>query len=375
MRHRPTWEVVPLPYRLSGGESTETHTSLQCNRSSKLRYMELKKKSIFVTGLLSLSLFAGVQTEAANSATFAEYSGKILKSDGTAFMTGVAQCNQSKANLSSTDGTYKIICDTSGSIIFTLYNFIDSLDSCDYFESLDVKSASQVKFYVDLKNVSGTTFSVTMPAPITISLTVVDAQDKPIIGYSLQPRRQADNSGWDEFDFKFTTTEGIKLQGSQNLRRGCGFRAKSNPVIFALYPGDFLGSLTVYASSTYTAAEQRGMTNSGPIYGFNSQSIKVCIPVNFGASLTLPADCYDGKAVMASVIKAERDKAAAERAALEKVARDKAALDRAAEAERVAAQKAATMAKKTTVTCVKGKVSKKVTSVNPKCPSGYKLKR
>ena len=30
--------------------------------------------------------------------------------------------------------------------------------------------------------------------------------------------------------------------------------------------------------------------------------------------------------------------------------------------------------KKSTITCVKGKTSKKVTAVNPKCPSGYKKK-
>jgi hypothetical protein len=32
------------------------------------------------------------------------------------------------------------------------------------------------------------------------------------------------------------------------------------------------------------------------------------------------------------------------------------------------------MAKKTSITCVKGKTSKKVTAVNPKCPTGYKKK-
>jgi hypothetical protein len=31
-------------------------------------------------------------------------------------------------------------------------------------------------------------------------------------------------------------------------------------------------------------------------------------------------------------------------------------------------------AKKTTITCVKGKTTKKVTGVNPKCPAGYKKK-
>ncbi len=31
-------------------------------------------------------------------------------------------------------------------------------------------------------------------------------------------------------------------------------------------------------------------------------------------------------------------------------------------------------AKKSTITCVKGKTTKKVTSINPKCPTGYKKK-
>jgi hypothetical protein len=31
-------------------------------------------------------------------------------------------------------------------------------------------------------------------------------------------------------------------------------------------------------------------------------------------------------------------------------------------------------AKKTSITCVKGKTSKKVTAVNPKCPTGFKKK-
>ena len=41
----------------------------------------------------------------------------------------------------------------------------------------------------------------------------------------------------------------------------------------------------------------------------------------------------------------------------------------------VVASKKPTPPKKTTITCVKGKLSKKVTAVKPKCPSGYKLKK
>jgi hypothetical protein len=47
------------------------------------------------------------------------------------------------------------------------------------------------------------------------------------------------------------------------------------------------------------------------------------------------------------------------------------------DAKRAAADAAAkaTATKKTTITCVKGKLTKKVTAVKPKCPTGYKVKK
>ena len=96
--------------------------------------------------------------------------------------------------------------------------------------------------------------------------------------------------------------------------------------------------------------------------------------------------------------KAAADKAAADKAAAElrakqeaeaKAAADKAASDAAAKvsAEKIiadanaragailaAAQAKAAANKKTTITCVKGKLTKKVTAVKPVCPTGYKKK-
>ena len=68
--------------------------------------------------------------------------------------------------------------------------------------------------------------------------------------------------------------------------------------------------------------------------------------------------------------KAAADKAAADKAAADKAAADKAAADKAA-ADKAAAAKLASK-KKSTIFCIKGKVVKKVTGVQPKCPSGYK---
>jgi len=45
------------------------------------------------------------------------------------------------------------------------------------------------------------------------------------------------------------------------------------------------------------------------------------------------------------------------------------------EAEAKAAEAKAAAAKKTTITCIKGKLTKKVTAIKPKCPTGYKLKK
>jgi hypothetical protein len=87
-----------------------------------------------------------------------------------------------------------------------------------------------------------------------------------------------------------------------------------------------------------------------------------------------------------SMIKAVGDKAAAElkakqeaeaKAAAELKAKQeadaKAAADKAAVDAKAAAAKAVAT-KKITITCVKGKLTKKVTAVKPVCPKGYKKK-
>ncbi len=52
---------------------------------------------------------------------------------------------------------------------------------------------------------------------------------------------------------------------------------------------------------------------------------------------------------------------------------EKLAAERIAEEQRIAAEKVAP--KKKTITCIKGKTTKKVSGVNPKCPSGFKIKK
>ena len=76
----------------------------------------------------------------------------------------------------------------------------------------------------------------------------------------------------------------------------------------------------------------------------------------------------------AAELKAKQD--AEVKAAAELKAKQNAEVKAAAElkAKQEAEAKAATP-KKTTITCIKGKLSNKVTAVKPKCPTGYKLKK
>ena len=79
---------------------------------------------------------------------------------------------------------------------------------------------------------------------------------------------------------------------------------------------------------------------------------------------------------VAAELKAKQD--ADERARVEAELKAKLEADAKAAAELKVKQEAdakAAALKKTTITCVKGKLTKKVTAVKPKCPSGYKLKK
>ena len=88
-----------------------------------------------------------------------------------------------------------------------------------------------------------------------------------------------------------------------------------------------------------------------------------------------------GAVKAAEVVAAAATKAAVDKAAIELKAKQeaeaKAAADKVAaelKAKQEAEARAAAVKKKTTITCVKGKLTKKVTAVKPFCPAGFKKK-
>jgi hypothetical protein len=91
-----------------------------------------------------------------------------------------------------------------------------------------------------------------------------------------------------------------------------------------------------------------------------------------GTGVTLGCTSPEDRAIQQKAAADAADKAAAEKLAADKSTAAKKAADALAAAKIKAAQAASI--KKTTITCIKGKLVKKVTAVKPTCPKGYKKK-
>ena len=130
-------------------------------------------------------------------------------------------------------------------------------------------------------------------------------------------------------------------------------------------------------SSNCKADGTFSLTTGGFMANFSS-------PNNF-LDLIKSAEIFVEEQKKAQLVKAEEARLAAElkakqeaeaKTALELKAKEEADAKAVAEklaAEKLAATKAAAL-KKTTITCIKGKLVKKVTAVKPLCPAGYKKK-
>jgi hypothetical protein len=103
----------------------------------------------------------------------------------------------------------------------------------------------------------------------------------------------------------------------------------------------------------------------------------VCVNYPVGSNRHSWRNATEVNAEKAAVDKAAGDKKAKQEADA-KAAAEKVVTDAKAEAARILAeanaQAKATASKKTTITCTKGKLIKKVTAVKPLCPAGYKKK-
>lgn len=135
-------------------------------------------------------------------------------------------------------------------------------------------------------------------------------------------------------------------------------------------------TVTISGSQVTATYIPGGSLPGGAFMAYTTRAIKIPLRdllLDVAAKQAADAKTAADNAKAAAVYKAIAD---AEIAKFEAELKAKQEAEAAAElkAKQEAEAKAAAAAKKKTITCVKGKLSKKVTSVKPKCPSGYKVK-
>jgi hypothetical protein len=240
-------------------------------------------------------------------------------------------------------------------------------------------SASWKRAYIFTKD---TSLNLTIPVGNKLSGQIVDAQGNalPLADVSLVKGKM---------DPTKISSDGSLWEGEYQI-----------PVTQADSKGIF--SLSVYPTKEINRRVSLQIKGYVPAYSWVSteffvegpRDFTVCIPLNFGAEKTLPKNCtedqsaYDKRILnertAAAELKAKQEaeqKAAADKVIADakavadaKVAADKIVQEAKLEAARILAAAKAAAVKKTTITCVKGKLVKKVTAVKPKCPAGYKKK-
>jgi hypothetical protein len=199
-----------------------------------------------------------------------------------------------------------------------------------------------------------TTVNLQLPKPIRINFTVTDAQSKTLSNAVIAPG-----------DITHDTHQngGYSWTGISRVQGGMASIFSSDGT-FQLYFYPTSKITLTYCqvqSPSYSQCSTGSITT--PVFSaLEDSSYQLCLPINLGTNNSTPSTCIDS--VIAA--KAAADKAAADKAAADKAAADKAAADKAA-----ADKAAAGLSKKTTISCIKGKIKKSISGINPKCPPGF----
>jgi hypothetical protein len=247
--------------------------------------------------------------------------------------------------------------------------------------NIDFSTRNPLQFNVDSE------IDIRFDAPKILSLNVTDSQLRLVQNAEI-------NSEW--------LLNKIEIQGSEwNLIQrqlipggGSQISSKDGTFQFAFYTiGDGLIKFGYFDKSSGLS----GVTREFRISEF--ELVNLCLPFNFDSTRTTNKDCLENvlkeKAAVELKAKQEAEAKAAELRAKQEVEAKAAELRAKQEVEAKAAElrakqeveaKAAELkakqdadakaaaVKKTSITCIKGKLTKKVIAVKPKCPSGYKKK-
>jgi hypothetical protein len=318
--------------------------------------------------VLLIVLSVCVHGNTANAATYGSISGQITSAQGLPFTAPsfvLLKVNGSESTRNLDDmGRYSLDVPVNTPFELTVVLIESgSVDDLSFSTNPIRTNPGFSNWSTSVPGINGDQkINLQIPDAFKVDLRTTDAQNNNLVNIGVTLIES--NQEHDNYSFGGLVWSGIQ---SPSISR--------NPIFSST------GRFTLYIHSTssfkgFRYWQFKDLTDRSAISGYsetpafpvkNELSIQLCFPINFGATKSTPASCIDNVLEQ----KAAAEKAAAEKAAAEKAAAEKAAAEKAA-AEKAAAEKAAS--KKITITCIKGKLKKRITSTSSKCPPGFKKK-
>ena len=306
--------------------------------------MSTKKTAAFSVILLVLSILVA---NPAKAEVFVKLSGKILTSNGSPVpeITNVLLLGDKNFKIStrvSPEGTYQLIFSAQKNVKVYIQHYGANRDESEV-EKRTTQDVELSIWETEINALQDRELNFTYPNLIKLSVKVVDAQN------NLLPNSLIVPNSFDSALQSVTSATGEIWKGTQNWSgdKGGALISKSGEFEVWNYSlKNFAGIEVRSGGPTYVTSR------SIPFPLTSSTSVKYCLPINFGASRTLPADCLAADADQRDI----GQKAAAE------------AFDSINKAQQELQDKLKQLTQKI---CKKGKLTKKV-SIKSKCPKGYK---
>jgi hypothetical protein len=306
--------------------------------------MSTKKTAAFSVILLVLSILVA---NPAKAEVFVKLSGKILTSNGSPVpeITNVLLLGDKNFKIStrvSPEGTYQLIFSAQKNVKVYIQHYGANRDESEV-EKRTTQDVELSIWETEINALQDRELNFTYPNLIKLSVKVVDAQN------NLLPNSLIVPNSFDSALQSVTSATGEIWKGTQNWSgdKGGALISKSGEFEVWNYPfNNFAGIEARSGGPTYVTSR------SIPFPLTSSTSVKYCLPINFGASRTLPADC----------LAADSDQRDSGQKAIAEAA------DSINKAQQELQDKLKQLTQKI---CKKGKLTKKV-SIKSKCPRGYK---
>ena len=306
--------------------------------------MRSKKIALFLSLILG---FTSIAVGVAKAETYVKFTGTIRFASGLNSPERTSVLVQGENGLSIStkvlnDGTYQLVFPARKKVKIFLSYWGLQVDEI-LLEKRTIPDVQVSNWETEVSALQDRSIDFTFPAPFKLSVKVVDAQNNLVSDSLVRPRN------YDSKLMSIVNTNGDLWTGSQNWsgEQGGGLISKNGEFEIWTYPFINFGGIEVQVKGTTNL-----VSRSVPFPLTSNTSVKYCLPINFSASRTLPADC----------LAADSDQRDGGQKAIAEAA------DSITKAQQELQDKLKQLSQKV---CKKGKLTKKV-NIKSKCPKGYK---